>query len=340
MFVLTSEITAGNFKFSGVHDVVIRRGIRSIVETAVFTVPAMASVSENGKKSPERIHTASKFKPGDAVTIALGYGGELNEEFRGFVKEIVAGTPLKVVCEGYSWLLRNNAASIGNAKTLKALLQAAVAGVQNGTSISVVCDDDVQLTNIIPKGSSGFDLVKTLQDATDNVLTCFFAKPGVLWCGSMHKAISSGSFPHISTGAGFRPGFNALQESALKPATSLSATSAVKYSRKKNNGVALTYMAGKDVAGKAKYEKVLNQVADAAGFALLAEEKLQQLTAARLEGNFTAFLQPFVRPGNTAYIEGDGSFSAGAYLVESTEVTFGISGARRKIELGAALKTS
>jgi len=84
MFVLNSDISVGGFRFTGAHEVSIKRSTRSIVETAVIKLPAKASVSENGAKSAERINTSSKFKQGDAVKISLGYNGALEEEFRGF----------------------------------------------------------------------------------------------------------------------------------------------------------------------------------------------------------------------------------------------------------------
>lgn len=340
MFVLNSEISVGGFRFTGVHELSIKRSTRSIVETATIKLPAKASVSENGKKSAERINTSSKFKQGDVVTISLGYNGALEEEFRGFVREIITGMPLKIVCEGYSWLLRNNKTSIDGLKTLKDLVAAAVSNLPNGAAIDTICSEDLELINIVPKSGSGFDLLSAVQAATDNTVSIFFTPSGKLWCGTLHGAIATNAFQGIKKVVRFKPGFNALQNTALKPGPSSLGVTALKFSRKRNNGTTISHTAGKEDATGASYEKALNQVATAAGMKLLAEEKLSLLTASRLEGQFTAFLQPSVAPGNAVYIEGAGDFEAGTYLVESTEVTFGLNGARRKIELGMMLKTS
>jgi len=340
MFVLNSDISVGGFRFTGVHEVSIKRSTRSIVATATVSLPAKASVSENGTKSAERINTSSKFKQGDVVTISLGYNGALVEEFRGFVKEIVTGMPLKIVCEGYSWLLRNNKISIDRIKTLKDLVATAVSNLPNGMIIETVCNEDIELINIVPKSSSGFDLLSAVQAATDNTISMFFTPSGKLWCGTLHGAVAANVFQDVKKVIAFRLGFNALQHAALKPGPSTATVSSVKYSRKRNNGTTITYTAGKEDASKASYEKTLNQVATTEGLKLLAEEQLSTLKTPRLEGQFTAFLQPCVAPGNAVYIEGTGDFTAGTYLVESTEVTFGLSGARRKIELGIMLKPS
>lgn len=340
MFVLNSEISVGGFRFTGVHEVTIRRSIRSIVETATITLPAKASVSENGKKSAERINTSSKFKQGDAVSISLGYNGALQEEFLGYVKEKVTGTPMKIVCEGPSWQLRNNRTSIKGKKTLKALVNAAVSNLPGGEVIETICDEDMEVINIVPKSTSGFDLLNALQAATDNTISIFFTPTGKLWCGCLSKAIGSNAFQDVSKVVQFRPGYNALQDTALKQGLSSVAVNAVTYSRKRNNGSQITHTAGKEKTGNSLYEKSLNQVANIAGLKRLAVEKLQLLNATRLEGHFTAFLQPSVSPGNAVYIEGAGDFEDGTYLVEGTEVRFGISGARRKIELGLKIKAS
>ncbi|MBX2904996.1 MAG: hypothetical protein KF744_03100 [Taibaiella sp.] len=340
MFVLTSEITVGAFRFSGVHEVKIKRSILSVVESASFSVPARAAISENGKMSAVLIDTTSKFKRGQSVSIRLGYDGELIEEFRGFVKEVFSGNPVNVVCEGYSLPLRSNSIDINGMKSVDEFISAVTDGLTPETAIDATCDETLALNNVIPTGSSGFDLLNAIISATDNNLTCFFPEPGKLWCGLLHKAIENKTLPGMDKVVKFRPGYNALNVATLKNGPSGNETATVKYYSKKNNGDTLEFKAGKERSGKGNYEQVLNKVTEVEGLKELAIEKLHALSTPRLDGSFTAFLQPSVRPGNSVYIEGSNNFSSGTYLVESTEVTFGVNGGRRKIELGTTLNQS
>ena len=57
------------------------------------------------------------------------------------------------------------------------------------------------------------------------------------------------------------------------------------------------------------------------------------------EGKITGFLQPYCEPAYMAYIE-DKKYPerTGTYNVESTEVTYGMRGARRIVGIGIKLK--
>lgn len=340
MFVLNSEITVGAFRFSGVHEVKINRSILSIVESASFSVPARAAISENGKKSAVLIDTTSKFKRGQRVSIRLGYDGALIEEFQGFVKEVVSGNPVNIVCEGYSLHLRSNIIDISGLKSVNEYVSAVTTGLPPETSITAACDETLALNNVLPAGNSGFDLLNALQSATDGNLTCFFPEHDKMWCGLLHKAIENKTLPGINKVVKFRPGYNALNVATLKDGPSGNEIATVKYYHKKNNGDTLEFKAGKERLGKGNYEQVLNKVTEVDGLRILANEKFHTVSAPRLDGSFTAFLQPSVRPGNSVYIEGSNNFNSGTYLVESTEIIFGINGGRRKIELGTTLNRS
>jgi hypothetical protein len=68
---------------------------------------------------------------------------------------------------------------------------------------------------------------------------------------------------------------------------------------------------------------------------LLANEKAYRNTYSGYEGSFVSFLQPYAAPGYIAFIKDNTHPEMdGSYLIESTEVHFGVKGARRIIELG------
>jgi hypothetical protein len=205
MFILNSEITIGSFRFSGVHDVVIKRSIHSIVETATIKIPAIAAILSKGKVSTERITTASQFKDGEAVTIKLGYNCDLKTEFCGFVKQRKLDMPLEIECEGYSSLLRKNVVNLKSSNlTLEELLRSAVADLEGENKILVQCNVDMNLLNISLDNPNGFDVINHISKCTDDNIFCFFVKPDTLWCGAIYTDVANGKAINDSEKVNYR----------------------------------------------------------------------------------------------------------------------------------------
>ena len=339
MFVLTSDITIGKFRFAGVNDVRIKRSIHGIAETAVISIPSIARILYKGKATPGTVITGAQFKDGDAVTIKLGYNGEMQTEFRGFVKRRNLQMPLVVECEGYSWLLRRNSVDRFWKKiSVKELLKAAVAGLEAGYRISVQCDVDLELNNVSLAGETGFDVITNLSKYTDNGLTCFFIRPDTLWCGLLYSNYAQGSNPLQKNTVKYRLGYNVVSDNDLRERNKENGNTLVKYSKRMADGnkISETSDAFKNYART--HTKILNRVRDSIALKRLANEHSYQLSFTGYEGHLKTFLQPFAEPGynssilDTRYPERDGT-----YLVESTEVIFGMSGARRIVEIGPRL---
>jgi len=336
MFLLSSEITIGKFRFTGVHSIVIKRSVHSIVETARITVPAIAATIKNGKASIERSSTASQFSVGDAVTIRLGYNGRLETEFVGFVKQLNLNMPLEIECEGYSYLLRNNKPTITTTKQdIKSLAEAAVADIANGQKISVICDESFELTNVAIDTPSGFDLLNYISKLTDNNISCFFIEPSTLWCGLLYTAATKGTLVNDTKKAQYRPGFNALKNHTLRTHNTEIAAGSVEYNRRNADGTKSSYVATTATNNKYKHALTLNNIKNEKGLKLLAEEKVLCNNYQGCEGIIEGLLQPYVAPGYKVYIQDNVSPAInGTYLAESTEVRFGVDGARRIVELG------
>ena len=140
-FELNSEISIGNFRFSGVHNVRIMKSLQSIADIATISIPSVAKIAKNGKINSSIYITGNLFNDGDPITIKLGYNGDLQTEFSGFVKRRNLDMPLEVECEGYSWLLRrNNIQQFYATVTIKDLLNIAVSRLEGNYKINVQCD--------------------------------------------------------------------------------------------------------------------------------------------------------------------------------------------------------
>lgn len=68
---------------------------------------------------------------------------------------------------------------------------------------------------------------------------------------------------------------------------------------------------------------------------MLAAAELERRSYDGYSGTMTAFLEPFAEPAMIASMTDDRyTERSGNYFIESTEVSFGQSGGRRKVEIG------
>jgi len=336
MFVLSSYITIGDFQFSGVNDVYITRSIHSIADTAILKLPSVARIVSNGKVMPETVITGKQFNDGDPVIIKLGYNSDLQTEFQGFVKRRNLDMPLEVECEGYSWLLRRNSVTqFYSSVTVKELLETAVAGIDADYTIEVQCEVDFELNNVRISDESGFDVINNISKMTDGCLSCFFIQPTVLWCGFLYTPYAQGNDVLDSGTVNYRLGYNVVKDNSLQERIIENDPVEVKYSKKLSNGHKITAVSDAFPDFSATRSKILNHISDQSGLNQLANEKAYQLNYSGYEGSINAFLQPYATPGYVAYISDDRYPERDAdYLIESTEVHFGIKGARRVLEIG------
>ncbi len=336
MFVLSSDISIGDLRFEGVHTVIIKRSVHNLIETAVVEVPAIACFKGRGKSAPEKIVTATQIVTGSPIHIKLGYNGELRTEFEGYVVSCKMGTHLQINCEGASYLLRQNAPGLQPGKsTVKELLQGAVSKIPGNRPIKVSCALDMDVINNCSVGASGLELIHQMARATNYNLCCFFIKPFELWCGLLYSSYTSGISISNDDVMGFRIGYNTLEHNSLEEHAKNVKSGIVEYKRKRSTGDVLVGVSVDRWGGGSIEKTILNQIVQEKSLAELADEKAIRNNYNGFDGAFTAFLQPYANPGGSAIIVNSNMPNMdGEYLIESTEVTFGINGARRKIELG------
>jgi hypothetical protein len=340
MFALSSQITIGAFRFSGVHEVRIRRSIHSIMETAVITIPTIARLLKNNTDLPHTVKTGDLFTDGDAITVEVGYNGKLTTEFEGFVSGRNAGLKTAVFCEGYGRLLQQSVIEgFWSAMSLKNLLQQAVANIDPSRNITVRCDADINFCNVTANRISGYRLIEQILKYTDNALRCFFIEPTVLWCGLPYSKYALGSRlntaePHSQ----FRPGYNALCEHTLIQRNSNMNPGRIVYVKRLPSGTVLTATDAVVAAPVRTVVKVLNHIADWKSLQLLANEKAYTGSFEGYEGSFTGFLLPAAKAGSGIVIHNNNSTETNAvYLAETEELIFGVQGVRRNLEPGPRL---
>jgi len=331
MFVLTSEITIGKFKFSGVNEVRIKRSIHSIVDTASIKLPAKAHLLQKDGNNTNEIITAQQFNAGDKVSIKLGYDGDLKEEFRGFVVQVSQDTPIEIECEGYSYQLKNkNVSGSWSKPKLKDLVDEIVKGTD--IKAEIVTGSDIDFVNMRADNKTAFEMLDIVLKATGGSIDAWFIEPDKLKVGLVY--VPSGDElkyvlqqPHVK----YRIRYNALQSNDLKVKAPLPVTIVVKNAENKRDRNTNT---GTDEKIK---NYVLNHMSKEALGKIKDTLKLKQ-SYKGYEGKLTGFLKPLCFPGDTVFIT-DSRYKDrdGDYLVESVEVTFGANGARRIVEVGPKL---
>lgn len=347
-----SDITIGNFRFNGVNEVRVHKSLWSLTDSAVIVLPGKStvqkgSIQDNGAiKVKQGTTTTSSagnlFAAGDAVTINIGWNGDSQEEFRGFVRTIGKGIPVIVECEGYVRQLRQNVTISGtiNTPSLKRLLDISIGkrGVDGKllpkqlTDIQVVCDLDVEFGNIIVHQVSGERLLDYIRKVTDNNIAICFIKPNVLWAGLPFTSYAKGSDPFGAGKVGYRPGWNCMQDGGLRQRVDNEPVK-VFYGGKYATGGS-TWTKSSVTTGRQK-KRMLNSIPTTSLLQTLSNEAEFRYNYKGYEGQITGFLQPFCLPGykativNTYYPELNGD-----YMVEETEVIFGLGGARRIVKVG------
>ncbi len=105
LLVMNIEVEIAGLKFKRVAGVTIERSTKQLEDRATILIPRTARLTRQGRYLTE-VETAKEFPTGSTVVIRMGYNGQLQEEFRGYVKRVDPGTPVMIECEDAVYLIR------------------------------------------------------------------------------------------------------------------------------------------------------------------------------------------------------------------------------------------
>lgn len=314
------NITIGAVSFTSVQDVTIKRSTREANATAVIKVPVTAVLKQKGGEKTY-IETARQIAVDDEVTIQLGYDGSLKTEFVGFVKRLNYTVPLEIECEDWYWKLRRSSIKKSYpSTTVKQLLNDVLSGSGATVHPSTI---DLGLKNTIIDNKTGAWVIEKLK--SDYGLTVFFDIQGRLYAGKAYE-VRGNRVNYELRG-------NVIKDDDLKFYRADDYKLKVEAKSYDRNGAKLEATVGAE-GGESK-TLFFYDVTDAAQLQSLADAELKKYSFDGYRGKIETFLNPFAEPGMVANIT-DQTYSqrSGSYYVESTEVKFGRSGARRIVELG------
>ena len=360
--ILCSDITIGSFRFSAAHEVRVKRSLHSYAESATITVPSICKVVQGKSAGSNVLTTASQFKEGDKVTINIGYndsylnyGGRnggptpiiagnnkgLGTVFQGFVKRIDLNMPLQIECEGYVRPLRlglNIKATYKKttAGTLLKLLEGANNEDGSNAGIKVVVADDIQLINVRLPNNNGIEIIEAVKRFSQGVLNVFFINPTTLWCGLTYTPYSQSKDPLQLGTVNYRLGWNVVKNNSLRERIPVDRVQ-ILFGGTLATGEKVM-AASDDKTAVQKRKAIFNHVGDLKNMQAMANERQYMVNYAGYEGSINGFLQPWCAPGWIANIL-DARYPErnGKYLVEGTDITYGLRGARIKVDIGPQL---
>lgn len=317
MFVLCCEIKIGGVTFKSVHDVLIKRSIYNLVATAVIKVPVTAVLKHSGEPVTY-IETAEAVKVGDPVEIRLGYDGQMNTEFTGYVKRLNYKIPLEIECEDEYYHTRSvNCVFSKKETSLKQCLTAILPGIKLGSCA------DLTLKNFVVNGKSGNWVLGQLKK--EYGLTVFFDLGGNLYVGKAHDVRGET--------VKYRLRYNVIKDEDLKFQLASDVRMKVKAICYYKDGTKIEGELGED--GGENKTLYYYDVKDAKELKMLAQEELKRYSFDGYRGKIETFLFPYALPGMVAQLEDEVYRErSGSYYIESVDVSFGMGGARRNVEIG------
>ncbi len=353
MFAFCTDITVERtrpdksvyrFRFSGVNEVRVKRSLHDFTDTCIIRIPSIGRIyRKNGGADATLSAMANAFSEGDKLTVLLGYNGDVRMEFEGFLKLKGLGMPLELICEGYVRQMRLNIHINGplESTTAKELLLMATGQMDIDkkkiasplTDIKVVCNVDMSITDLQLINADGVAICNKIKELSLGTLAVFFIEPKVLWCGLTYTPYAAGNDPFDTGNVNYRLGYNCLKDNNLKVRVPVEEVQVLV------NHVTAT---GQKVETKSQAEHAkrkekhyLKNVPSKTTATSFANEKQYQANYSGYEGSLTGFLQPYCLPGYKANIA-DSRYPErnGVYMIDGVDVVFGMSGARRNVEIG------
>ena len=258
------------------------------------------------------------FKPGDPVTVRLGYNGVLSEEFGGYVTSVSADMPIVIKCEDEMWKLKQLPVSFSaKGTTLENLLKSICPGY------SVDTLEGVNLGGIRLVKTS---VAKVLDKLKDEFGLYSYMKGKQLVCGKYYAddtTIKPVKFNMERNVVDNNLQYRNRDEVVLQ----------IKGVSMLSGGKKLEYETG--TPGGDRLELSYYNIKVMADLIKLVDADYLKRKSEGFDGSFTAFGTPRVQHGwkvdlsSTLYPD-----RTGMYYIEAVEKTFGSDGYRQVIKLG------
>jgi len=329
MFYMTSNITIGTFTNVKAAKVSWKTDVNSFTDTCTIELPRITylrnvkTVTDDVNEPNERQEYV--FKEGDAVDVLLGYNGNNTRRFKGFIKRVNMGVPVKVECEGYSYLLYDIIFSKTYANVTVLQLLKDLFGSADIVFSSEI--PNIPLKNVRFKNATGIQVLEWLQKECKLAVYFNFNE---IYVGTV--------FGKVQASAILRLGWNTVKEDDFKKRW---VDKNVRIVIHEKNDKGEVYKAKADVHKYSNEKAVKIKAGIPADLMKQIVNRLQTKSNYNgFEGNIVCFLEPAFTKGMVAEIQ-DRNYTDrnGRYFVESVSGEFGTGGGRQKIQLGFLMNT-
>lgn len=323
MLKLCSEITIEGDKtwlFNAVADCNIVEDVSTLTDTCEIQLPKkikwQESVTKNGKPP---------IKRGDKITIKLGYDGDLQTRFTGFIRSVDAKVPITIKCEDGMFVLKSHKVKPKAFKN--ASLHEIMSYLLEGTSIQFqLMDKDIKVGNWRLTKTHASEELQELKEKM--MLSSYFRRingESILYIGLAYPLDNRKKVK-------FMHGKNIIDENfEYRDKEDIRVRCEAQSFNAKNKKVTYEYGDKDGDVIKIRIDGLTEN--ELKKYAIEAVERYKQ---SGFKGSFETFGQPEVSKCDMVEIHAsDGN--SGVYLVKKLEIEFGTNGYRQKIELGQPL---
>lgn len=323
MLKLCSEITIEGDKtwlFNAVADCNIVEDVSTLTDTCEIQLPKkikwQEAVAKNGKPP---------IKRGDKITIKLGYDGDLQTRFTGFIRSVDAKVPITIKCEDGMFVLKSHKVKPKAFKN--ASLHEIVSYLLEGTSIQFqLMDKDIKVGNWRLTKTHASEELQELKEKM--MLSSYFRRingESILYIGLAYPLDNRKKVK-------FMHGKNIIDENfEYRDKEDIRVRCEAQSFNAKNKKVTYEYGDKDGDLIKIRMDGLTEN--ELKKYAIEAVERYKQ---SGFKGSFETFGQPEVSKCDMVEIHAsDGN--SGIYLVKKLEIEFGTNGYRQKIELGQPL---
>ena len=323
MLKLCSEITIEGDKtwlFNAVADCNIVEDVSTLTDTCEIQLPKkikwQEAVAKNGKPP---------IKRGDKITIKLGYDGDLQTRFTGFIRSVDAKVPITIKCEDGMIVLKSHKVKPKAFKN--ASLHEIVSYLLEGTSIQFqLMDKNIKVGNWRLTKTHASEELQELKEKM--MLSSYFRRingESILYIGLAYPLDNRKKVK-------FMHGKNIIDENfEYRDKEDIRVRCEAQSFNAKNKKVTYEYGDKDGDVIKIRMDGLTEN--ELKKYAIEAVERYKQ---SGFKGSFETFGQPEVSKCDMVEIHAsDGN--SGVYLVKKLEIEFGTNGYPQKIELGQPL---
>ena len=323
MLKLCSEITIEGDKtwlFNAVADCNIVEDVSTLTDTCEIQLPKkikwQEAVAKNGKPP---------IKRGDKITIKLGYDGDLQTRFTGFIRSVDAKVPITIKCEDGMFVLKSHKVKPKAFKN--ASLHEIMSYLLEGASIQFqLMDKNIKVGNWRLTKTHASEELQELKEKM--MLSSYFRRingESILYIGLAYPLDNRKKVK-------FMHGKNIIDENfEYRDKDDIRVRCEAQSFNAKNKKVTYEYGDKDGDLIKIRMDGLTEN--ELKKYAIEAVERYKQ---SGFKGSFETFGQPEVSKCDMVEIHAsDGN--SGVYLVKKLEIEFGTNGYRQKIELGQSL---